>query len=74
MEAALISPVGVLYLTPRPLLHPAERGRKPANKSPLHRMETYAQHTRDYRGEVNNTENPRFAWIHFCGFRNKDDE
>ncbi len=43
----------VVYLTPQPPLHPAERGRKRVVKSPLHRMGSYAQHTRDYRGEVN---------------------
>jgi hypothetical protein len=35
MKAALISPVGVLYLTPRPPLHATERGRRPPIKSPL---------------------------------------
>jgi hypothetical protein len=40
-------------LTPRPPRHATERGRTPPIKSPLHRMETYTQHTRDYRGEVN---------------------
>ncbi len=41
-----LSPHAV-YLTPRPPLHPAERGRPTASKSPLHRME------RGFRGEVN---------------------
>jgi hypothetical protein len=38
---------GGVYLAHLPPLHPAERGRKPANKSPLHRMK------RGFRGEVN---------------------
>jgi hypothetical protein len=45
--------------TPPPTPSPAklERGRQPASKSPLHWMETYAQHTRDYSGEVNHSKN-----------------
>jgi hypothetical protein len=48
-----------IYLTPKSPLHPAGRGRHTAVKSPLHRMETYTQHTRDYRGEVNSATLPR---------------
>jgi hypothetical protein len=49
-----------VYGHPADLPHPPTRspaklesGRQVVIKSPLHRMETYAQHTRDYRGEVN---------------------